>query len=67
MKNQALTLLQIAVQLFPPLAKLVGDALAAFSPSSPEEQVLVEQVRGILPAHTSLHDLVRDLEGKQQK
>lgn len=67
MKDQALTLVKIALQLFPPLAKLIGKAIQAFTAKTPEEKALVEEVRSILPGHTPLHDLVRDLENEERK
>lgn len=57
MKDWALALLKIAAGLFPPMAKLLADALSKHTPDEGEES-LYRQVTEILP-ETSRSELAR--------
>jgi len=64
MPKHIVTLLQVIIELFPPLAQLLTKALALFEPSTDEEKSLVTTLLQILPSDTSIHQAVRTLEGE---
>ncbi len=66
MKELAFKALEVAVAIFPPLARLLYDALSSV-PSDHPDRPLVDEVLEILPAHASIHDAVAELEERQRR
>lgn len=62
-REVALSLLKIALAIFPPLAALVTKALEGTSLSE-DERPLADMVREILPVQAPIHQAVADLEKK---
>lgn len=68
MKELALNAIKIAAGIYPPIAKLLGDAFALYTHSDDAtdgERALVDQVRAILPESSRSAEVVIDLSNEE--
>lgn len=61
MKENAFLLLKVAASLFPPLDKIIGEALSNIADNHPD-RALVDEVREALPSLSPIDDAIKTVE-----